>query len=102
MSSSEQIGVLVLAVFLAVIWVSLILWSYCCCAPFGDGLSIAERAKIDSPEILYVGIGLSGAAGLAAFMEELLVFGVVLWLMMLGCVMAFDCFPNRVERLKRG
>ena len=75
MSLSEQLGDLVLALFLAVVMgvaylLVVLLWRTIRRRPL---LPIAERTKIDSPRILYVGIVVFGVARLAAFLKDLAV-----------------------------
>jgi hypothetical protein len=88
MSLSEQLGDLVLTLFLAVVMgvaylLVVLLWRTIRKRPL---LPIAERTKIDSPRILYVGIGLFGVPGLAVFLKDLAVLSVLSLLMMSGCV----------------
>lgn len=55
---------------------------------------LGERKKLDSPGILYVGIGLFGVFGLAAFMMSRQVYGVLFLLFTLGLVVALIAFKR--------
>jgi hypothetical protein len=94
MSSSEEIGDLVLAVFLAVVigvayLVVMLLLGTIRRRPL---FSIGERPNIDSLEILYIGIAFFGGLALAAFLKGMMVVGVVHLLLMSVCVAALIAF----------